>query len=74
MEDSSIVASVALNAVPYNSWPRVLPPNSSNSFSYSAIKRWQKFAQILLSYLVLLCHRSTALIYMPPHLESLIIA
>ena len=74
MEDSSSVASVALNAVPYTSWPRVLPTPSANRFSHSAIKCWRDFDQIFLSYLVLLYHRSMDLVYRPPHLEILIIA
>ena len=56
MDDLSILASVALNAVPYPSWPKVVPFPSANSFSYSLIKCWQKFAQIFLSSLVFLCH------------------
>ena len=74
MENLSIVALVALNAVPYNSWPRVVPITSANIFSYYAIKCWQKFAQIFLSFLVLLYHLSMALVYRLTHLESLFIA
>ena len=68
------MAYVALNAVPCPSWPRVVPPPSAESSSYSAIKCWQKFSQIFLTSLVLLCHSSMALVYGPPHLDSLIIA
>ena len=74
MDDSFIVDSVALNNVPYPSWPRVVPPPSVNGFSYYAIKFWRKFSQIFLPSLVLLCHRYMALVYRPPHFEILIIA
>ena len=74
MDKISIVASVAFNDVPYPSWPRVLPPPSSNGFPYSEIKCCQKFAHIFLSTLILLFHLSMYLVYSMPHLESLIIA
>ena len=35
MDNSAIVASVELNAVPYPYLPRVVPTLSDNSFSYS---------------------------------------
>ena len=74
MDDLYIVDSVTLNAVLYPSWPMVVPPPSANSFSYSTIKCWRDFDQIFLSYFVLLYHRSMALVYIPPHLEILIIS
>ena len=74
MDNLYIVDYVALNAVPYPYWTRVVPPPSANSFSYSAIKCWQKFARIFFSYLVLICHLYMALVYKPTYLESLIIS